>query len=138
MKLEGQLWHFISHDATFSAESHLLQFIYHNVFPSLHQFAMSSQLPVSDPSSVEATQHTDVTTIPPAQRPPFEIPRAPPPTWSPDSVIPYVKTGMMIELSTIPLYLYAMYSIKLDDGNSGTQTRAALRGSIDILLNSFY
>jgi len=45
-------------------------------------------------------------------------------------VIPYVKTGMLIELSTIPLYLYSMYSIKPDKGKMGTQARAALRGVV--------
>jgi hypothetical protein len=41
---------------------------------------------------------------------------------------------MMIELSTIPLYLYAMYSIKLDNGGPGSQARTAIKGFKFLLL----
>jgi len=39
-----------------------------------------------------------------------------------------VKTGMIIELSTIPLYLYAMYSIKDKDSEAGIYARNKIRG----------
>jgi hypothetical protein len=87
---------------------------------------MSSELPITTPSA------TRVTNTIPAQRPRFEIPRAPPAEWSANTVIPYVKTGMLIELSTIPLYLYAMYSIQPDNGKIGTQARSSIRGSINV------
>jgi Ferritin-like len=92
---------------------------------------MSSQHPVSTRSS------TRVVNTVPAQRPPFRIPAAPPAQWTPDTVIPYVKTAMMIELSTIPLYLYSKYSIQPDDGKMGTQARTVLRGSTFDVVESF-
>ncbi|KAF9518004.1 hypothetical protein BS47DRAFT_1338894 [Hydnum rufescens UP504] len=68
--------------------------------------------------------------MPPPQRLPFEIPTVPPDKWTPEIVVRYVKTGMLIELGTIPLYLYSMYSIQPDNGNIGTRARAALRGVV--------
>ncbi|KAF9504781.1 hypothetical protein BS47DRAFT_1490060 [Hydnum rufescens UP504] len=69
---------------------------------------------------------------PPTQSPPFTIPSSPPVQWTPATVIPYVKIGMMVELSTIPLYLYAMYSVKPEGGavGAGARTRALLRGIV--------
>lgn len=60
----------------------------------------------------------------------FEIPTEPPKEWTPTNVIRFVKTGMVVELSTIPLYLYAMYSIK-PEKEGGIQARAEIRGSVD-------
>lgn len=66
--------------------------------------------------------------------PPFEIPTKRPQQWTSDTVIPFVKSGIVVELSTIPLYLYAMYSIKPEYG--GIQARAELRGSVDAKFSS--
>lgn len=44
-------------------------------------------------------------------------------------MIKRIRVGMMIELSTIPLYLYAMYSVK--PTQAGVKVRAALRGLAD-------
>jgi len=54
------------------------------------------------------------------------IPRRPPGEWTLDEVHKHVKTGMIIELTTIPLYLYAMYSIK--DSGAGSDARSQIRG----------
>jgi hypothetical protein len=62
------------------------------------------------------------------------MPDPPPHAWTLDEVVNHLKTAMVIELHAIPLYLYAMYSIK--DGGVGTDTRQKIRGSL--LLKSFY
>ncbi len=64
------------------------------------------------------------------QAPPLRIPQGPPRSWDHGAMIKRVRVGMMIELSTIPLYLYAMYSVK-PTGQVGVQVRATLRGSAD-------
>jgi len=43
-------------------------------------------------------------------------------------MIKRVHAGVMIELSTIPLYLYAMYSLKPTNRAVPLQVRATLRG----------
>jgi len=54
------------------------------------------------------------------------IPRRPPGEWTLDEVHKHVKTGMIIELTTIPLYLYATYSIK--DSGAGSDARNQIKG----------
>ena len=50
-------------------------------------------------------------------------------------MIKRIRVGIMIELSTIPLYLYAMYSVKLTPNHwqpkVGVHVRATLKGSAD-------
>jgi len=65
------------------------------------------------------------------QVPPLQIPRGPPRNWDRGAMIKRIRVGMMIELSTIPLYLYAMYSVKPTANQVGVQVRATLRGSAD-------
>jgi hypothetical protein len=75
----------------------------------------------------------------PNQKLPFEIPSKAPEKWSRGEVIPFVKSGMVVELSTIPLYLYALYSIKPESEpgiQPGIQARTALRGSVDLSKSS--
>jgi len=62
---------------------------------------------------------------------PMEIPRGPPRSWDRGAMIKRIRVGMMIELSTIPLYLYAMYSVKPTQNQLEVQVRATLRGSAD-------
>ena len=48
--------------------------------------------------------------------------------WTLSKVVQHVKTAMLIELTTIPLYLYAAYSIDVnpdDYSNSGDASSAA-------------
>ncbi|KIK63446.1 hypothetical protein GYMLUDRAFT_72117 [Collybiopsis luxurians FD-317 M1] len=47
--------------------------------------------------------------------------------WSKADLIDHVKTGMQIELSTLPLYFCAYYSIKPGDGSSSWPATARLR-----------
>ncbi|KAH9957775.1 ferritin-like-domain-containing protein [Russula dissimulans] len=61
----------------------------------------------------------------PGLLPPW-VPRRPPGEWTLDEVHNHVKTGMIIELTTIPLYLYAVYSIK--DEGAGINVRNQIRG----------
>ncbi|KAF8690923.1 hypothetical protein AX14_002933 [Amanita brunnescens Koide BX004] len=63
--------------------------------------------------------------LPPVQNPPFNIPREIPGRWTVDAIIPYVKTAMLVELSTIPLYLYTMYTIK--NQGAGVDARKKIR-----------
>jgi len=65
------------------------------------------------------------------QVPLLQIPRGPPRNWDRGAMIKHIRVGMMIELSTIPLYLYAMYSVKPTPNQVGVQARATLRGSAD-------
>ena len=60
---------------------------------------------------------------------PMEIPQGPPRNWDRGAMIKRIRVGMMIELSTIPLYLYSMYSVK--PTQAGVKVRATLRGSED-------
>lgn len=63
--------------------------------------------------------------------PPFNIPRGPPEHWDPNEMIQRVRVGVMVELSTIPLYLYAMYNVNLENPQkkeAGLRARAVLRG----------
>ena len=69
----------------------------------------------------------------PQAPPPLQIPRGPPRNWDRGAMIKRVRVGMMIELSTIPLYLYAMYSVTPTRDGVGVQVRATLRGSADPL-----
>lgn len=50
------------------------------------------------------------------------IPKGPPQHWNSDEMIQRVKVAVRVELSTIPLYLYAMYSV------SRGHARGELRG----------
>ena len=69
----------------------------------------------------------------PQAPPPLQIPRGPPRNWDRGAMIKRIRVGIMIELSTIPLYLYAMYSVKLTPNQPevGVHVRATLRGSAD-------
>jgi hypothetical protein len=69
--------------------------------------------------------------LPPVQNPPFNIPREIPGRWTVDAIIPYVKTAMLVELSTISLYLYTMYTIK--NQGAGVDARKKIRGALDRL-----
>lgn len=53
----------------------------------------------------------------------------PPPAdnWTKDDLIAHVKTGMQVELGTMPIYLCAMYSINSDNGGWGTKARSNIR-----------
>lgn len=78
---------------------------------------------------------------------PIEIPRGPPERWlprrghsnQPDETIPYetalrdlrehAKAAMTIEFTTIPLYLYAQFSIVSDNGGFGSKSRFSILGT---------
>jgi hypothetical protein len=60
-----------------------------------------------------------------SHRPPW-IPHRPPDNWTLTDVVKHTKTGMIIELTTIPLYLYAAYSIKPE--GDGPKIRSKIRG----------
>ncbi|KAF8208005.1 ferritin-like-domain-containing protein [Mycena galopus ATCC 62051] len=47
----------------------------------------------------------------------------PPTDWNKDALIAHVKTGMQIELGTLPLYFCALYSIKQDGGQWASSAR---------------
>ncbi|KAF7377627.1 hypothetical protein MSAN_00185500 [Mycena sanguinolenta] len=47
----------------------------------------------------------------------------PPGSWNKDELIEHVKTGMKIELCTLPLYFCALYSIKEDDSQWASSAR---------------
>lgn len=54
--------------------------------------------------------------------------------WSATKLIQRVEIGVKIELSTIPLYLYAMYSVSLTNQSTkegGLRARGILRGLPD-------
>ncbi|PVF96133.1 hypothetical protein CPB86DRAFT_522877 [Serendipita vermifera] len=51
-----------------------------------------------------------------------DAPHGPPPGWSVDVLKSHLYAGMHIELSTIPIYLCAMYSIKQDNSTKGGTT----------------
>jgi len=53
------------------------------------------------------------------------VPQRPPDVWTLTEVVKHVKTAMMIELTTIPLYLYAAYSIDITSSNLAPNTLAA-------------
>ncbi|KAI1793394.1 ferritin-like-domain-containing protein [Ganoderma leucocontextum] len=44
--------------------------------------------------------------------------------WTKDALIEHVKTGMQVELGTLPIYFCALYSIKRDNGQWGSKARA--------------
>ncbi|EKM50629.1 uncharacterized protein PHACADRAFT_263998 [Phanerochaete carnosa HHB-10118-sp] len=47
-----------------------------------------------------------------------------PSTWTKADLIAHVKTGMQVELGTLPIYFCALYSIHPDDGQWGTKARS--------------
>jgi hypothetical protein len=55
-----------------------------------------------------------------------DLPSIRPEHWNRSTAIDYAKIAMNVELHTIPLYLYSMYSVKPEDG--GMQVRSAIRG----------
>lgn len=61
---------------------------------------------------------------------PPKIPKGPPGHWNSDELIKRVQVGVMVELSTIPLYLYAMYSVKTTKPE-GVNAYKKLRGLAD-------
>lgn len=65
------------------------------------------------------------------QIPPLQLPQGPPRHWDYGAMIKRVHAGVMIELSTIPLYLYAMYSIKPTNQAVALQVRATLRSVVE-------
>ncbi|KZT69515.1 hypothetical protein DAEQUDRAFT_756890 [Daedalea quercina L-15889] len=55
---------------------------------------------------------------------PYEPVRGIPVKWDKQALIDHVKTGMQVELGTLPIYFCALYSIKRDNGEWGTKARA--------------
>ncbi|TBU46322.1 ferritin-like-domain-containing protein [Dichomitus squalens] len=47
-----------------------------------------------------------------------------PTKWTKKALIEHVKTGMQVELGTLPIYFCALYSIKRDNGGWGSKARA--------------
>ena len=68
--------------------------------------------------------------------PPLSTELGPPRHFDYGATIKRVRIGVMIELSTIPLYLYAMYSVKPQ--NEGLRVRAILRGLSYSSISSSY
>ncbi len=76
----------------------------------------------------------------------ISIPDGPPKEWGPpnkeaakddlwrkacvEALLQHGKAAMTIEFHTIPLYLYAAYSIIRDNGGSGTKARYAILGKL--------
>ena len=42
------------------------------------------------------------------------------------NLVQHAKAAMLIEFNTIPLYLYAVYSIMRDNGGPGTKARYSI------------
>ncbi len=63
----------------------------------------------------------------------LNLPKGPPAQWTGTHLLEHGKAAMTIEFATIPLYLYAAYSIIPDNGESGTKARSALLGKLSAL-----
>lgn len=71
-----------------------------------------------------------------------DYPKGPPSEWLPEEPVDgkkpldlalsnlraHIRAAMAIEFTTIPLYLYAVWSIKPDNGGHGTKARYAILG----------
>ncbi|KAM5533430.1 hypothetical protein V8D89_012868 [Ganoderma adspersum] len=55
---------------------------------------------------------------------PFTPVSGAPREWTKDALIEHVKTGMQVELGTLPIYFCALYSINRDNGQWGSKARA--------------
>ncbi|KDN37131.1 hypothetical protein RSAG8_10340, partial [Rhizoctonia solani AG-8 WAC10335] len=62
------------------------------------------------------SQHIDVAT-----HPVYRAPKEAPETWTLDALRQHCQTAVILELYTIPLYLFSMYSIDTDAGGSEEQ-----------------
>lgn len=82
-----------------------------------------------------------------------DLPWGPPSEWIPegpyqgpepldlaiDNLRKHARAAMIVEFTTIPLYLYAVWSIKPDNGGPGTKARYSILGvQISSLLSQVY
>nr|VWO96715.1 Uncharacterized protein [Ganoderma boninense] len=73
----------------------------------------------STPETLEAHSNSPIT-----MSTPFTPVLGKPMPWTKDDLVKHLKTGMQVELGTIPLYFCALYSIKRDNGQWGSKARA--------------
>ncbi|KAG8708888.1 hypothetical protein FRC08_018655 [Ceratobasidium sp. 394] len=59
--------------------------------------------------------------MPDAQKPVYPAPKVPPSEWTLDDLHKHLETAVLLELHTIPLYLYPMYCIKPEGRDSATK-----------------
>ncbi|KAH7332695.1 ferritin-like-domain-containing protein [Rhizoctonia solani] len=71
-------------------------------------------------------------------QPIYKAPTGPPGKWTLSGMRQHLQTAVLLELYTIPLYLFAAYSIKRDPGTTGTPEADAQDTMLEIVVQEMF